>query len=508
MVMSYVEEGIMVGGYGGGGIVVWGYGAEWIMVWGYGAEWIMVWGSGGGGIMVWDYGAGRIMVWGYGAEFAHPTGYYLSPPYCSPPELPAASALQISAQLENRELWEKFNAVGTEMILTKNGRRMFPEFCVSLFGLDPHSHYSLCVQAVPDGENRYKWRDGAWSMSGRAEPGPPTRLYLHPESPAPGHRWMERSICFSKIRLTNKTLSQGGQIVLQSMHRYYLRLHIINMSNNGPHARPASSISFPETSFIAVTSYQNSRLSLLKIEENPFAKGIKYFKSQQEHSTPRTRRKRPGMDEEESAELKRHKESAAELTGSQRDSHVETLIVLDENTEEKNESVSVSGESSVEEEERQAVSEKREEEREKRQRPGKESPGEGDIRHMVDPTCGDPTHHDCKDGREERPHRTDSLVQWDPITQRPMWASPSAISQLPLTACPISHRLAHPPSSALAPFSSPISNLAPVAPYYMGSWASPPVRLSYPLSALQPPFLQQMWTPPWYLPTHATSRGL
>ncbi|XP_073504861.1 T-box-containing protein TBX6L-like isoform X2 [Phyllobates terribilis] len=386
------------------------------------------------------------------------------------------------------------------MILTKNGRRMFPEFSVSLTGLDPHGLYCLCVQAVPDGENRYKWRDGTWSMSGRAEPGPPTRLYLHPESPAPGHRWMERPICFNRIRLTNNTLSQGGQIVLQSMHRYYLRLFIIPTSNNGPRARPASSISFPETSFIAVTSYQNPKLSLLKIEENPFAKGIKYFKSQQENN-PRKRHQRLRPDGDGSTVMKRHRESAEELTVAQRDSRVESPV--DEVVERR----LVSAEkSAAEEEERREVTVKREEEREMRQTPGKESP-----RDTPRTAQGrDLTHREATEDREERAHRTDSLVQWDPITQRPMWAAPSAQSVTAYSprSCPGGHRLAHPPPSALAPFPPSASNLPPVPSYFMGSWASPPVRLSYPLSALHAPFLQQVCTPPWYLPPHTSSGGL
>ncbi|KAM4025985.1 uncharacterized protein ACNLHF_026390 isoform 2-T2 [Anomaloglossus baeobatrachus] len=431
------------------------------------------------------------------------------------------------------------------MILTKNGRRMFPEFSVSLSGLDPHGLYSLCVQAVPDGENRYKWRDRTWSMSGRAEPGPPTRLYLHPESPAPGHRWMERPICFHRIRLTNNTLSQGGQIVLQSMHRYYLRLYIIPTCNNGPRARPASSISFPETSFIAVTSYQNPRLSLLKIEENPFAKGIKYFKSQQEQ-TPRKRHQRPRTDGDVSPECKRHTESAAEVTVSQRveragDEIVERRLVSPERSgEERSRVKERSGEEeersgeeeersgeeeersgeeegrSGEEEERRGVTEKREEERrgvtEKREdRENRQTPGNEGLRsHRSPAQSRDAPHREATEDGEERGHRMDSLVQWDPITQRPLWASPPALSvtAYPAPACPAGHRFPHPPPSSLGPFPSSVSNFPPVAPYFMGSWASPPVRLSYPLSALHSPFLQPVCPPPWILPPHTTSRGL
>lgn len=128
---------------------------------------------------------------------------------------------------------------------------------------------------------------------------------------------------------------------------------------------------------------------------------------------------------------------------------MERPLVLDENTEENNESLHVSDESAAEEQERQEVTEKREEEKEKRKTPRKESPRADAIRHSVDSTYPaqgrDLTHREYMDDWEERSHRTDSFVQWDPITQRPMWAAPSAISPLPVTAypppaCPIGHR--------------------------------------------------------------------
>ncbi|KAE8577745.1 hypothetical protein XENTR_v10023032 [Xenopus tropicalis] len=237
-----------------------------------------------------------------------PVGYYM-PPQCCPSPRPPPTPVQPAAQLENKELWERFNSVGTEMIVTKSGRRMFPEFSVSLSGLEPNLPYTVCVQAVPEGDARYRWRDGAWGKSGRAEPGPPTRLYVHPESPAPGHRWMERPICFSKIRLTNNTLSQGGQIVLQSMHRYSLRLYITPTSTQGCPPGATVSFTFPETSFIAVTSYQNPKLSLLKIEENPFAKGIKFFKTQQDSLSPQKRVAGSEPEGESSPGCKRMRES-------------------------------------------------------------------------------------------------------------------------------------------------------------------------------------------------------
>ncbi|XP_018414584.1 PREDICTED: T-box-containing protein TBX6L-like [Nanorana parkeri] len=416
-------------------------------------------------------------------------GYYLPPQYVSS-ALPPPTSPQITARLENKGLWERFNSVGTEMILTKNGRRMFPEFSVSLSGLDPHRLYSLCVQAVPEGENRYKWRDGVWSRSGRAEPGPPTCLYLHPESPAPGHRWMERAVCFNKIRLTNNTLCQGGQIVLQSMHRYSLRLYVIPTSNGGSPPGPVTTFSFHETSFIAVTSYQNPRLSLLKIEENPFAKGIKYFKNQQESHTPKKRICGPEQNDRD-PECKRFKESARLDPANPAGGAEESPAVLDESSEEmeeKPESLEGSGQ-----------------ERAETRPPGKVTSRAGEDRRR----WGADRNLDCGGDRsvcesaeegEEGGQRTDTIIQWGPPTQRATWLPPPALTPYTPSTCLMGHRFVQ---SGMASFSA----LPPVPPpYFLSSWTSPSGRLSHPHPGLHPQFFQQVCALPWYLSPHVTSR--
>ncbi|XP_069100165.1 uncharacterized protein [Pleurodeles waltl] len=194
-------------------------------------------------------------------------------PVCRPPP-------RVTATLENKAQWEKFHAVGTEMILTKGGRRMFPEFSVSVCGLDPNATYVLSVEAVPPDDRRYKWHSGGWQRNGKGEAHLPARLYIHPEAPATGQHWMTGPVSFSKLKVTNNMLDQGGHLILHSMHRYTLRLCLVCTSESGGCLGAAViCFNFPETSFIAVTSYQNEKLSQLKIEENPFAKGIKEFKS-------------------------------------------------------------------------------------------------------------------------------------------------------------------------------------------------------------------------------------
>ncbi|KAL6046658.1 hypothetical protein STEG23_017564 [Scotinomys teguina] len=62
----------------------------------------------------------------------------------------------VSVQLEMKALWDEFNQLGTEMIVTKAGRRMFPTFQVKLFGMDPMADYMLLMDFVPVDDKRYR----------------------------------------------------------------------------------------------------------------------------------------------------------------------------------------------------------------------------------------------------------------------------------------------------------------------------------------------------------------
>lgn len=56
-----------------------------------------------------------------------------------------------------KNLWDEFHNLGTEMIVTKAGRRMFPTFQVRLFGLDPNAEYILMMDFVPLDDKRYRY---------------------------------------------------------------------------------------------------------------------------------------------------------------------------------------------------------------------------------------------------------------------------------------------------------------------------------------------------------------
>ncbi|XP_073252631.1 T-box transcription factor TBX20-like isoform X4 [Porites lutea] len=188
----------------------------------------------------------------------------------------------VRATLESRDLWDRFNELGTEMIITKSGRRMFPTLKVSLHGVDPKANYMILMDTVPvdDKRYRYAYHRSTWLVAGKADPPAPVRLYMHPESPFSGEQLLKQIISFEKVKLTNNELDQSGHIVLNSMHKYQPRVHIvrkrdhtaavIDLNSNG-----AKTFEFPETSFIAVTAYQNQLITRLKIDSNPFAKGFR-----------------------------------------------------------------------------------------------------------------------------------------------------------------------------------------------------------------------------------------
>ena len=48
------------------------------------------------------------------------------------------------------------------MIVTKNGRRMFPVIKVRISGLDPSAFYAVLLEFKQIGGNRWKYINGEW----------------------------------------------------------------------------------------------------------------------------------------------------------------------------------------------------------------------------------------------------------------------------------------------------------------------------------------------------------
>ncbi|KAK9536276.1 hypothetical protein VZT92_006070 [Zoarces viviparus] len=178
--------------------------------------------------------------------------------------------------LESKKLWTEFHKMGTEMVITKSGRRMFPAFKVRVDGLVETSKYILLMDIVAVDDCRYKFHSSRWVVAGKADPEMPKRMYIHPDSPSKGEQWMSKPVAFHKLKLTNNISDKHGFTILNSMHKYQPRFHIVRANDimKLPYSTFRTYV-FPETEFIAVTAYQNEKITQLKIDNNPFAKGFR-----------------------------------------------------------------------------------------------------------------------------------------------------------------------------------------------------------------------------------------
>ena len=86
---------------------------------------------------------------------------------------------------------------------------------------------------------------------------------------------MWRSIVCPKLkqRLLSPCLLQT---ILNSMHKYQPRFHLVRANDilQLPYSTFRTYV-FKESQFIGVTAYQNEKITQLKIDHNPFAKGFR-----------------------------------------------------------------------------------------------------------------------------------------------------------------------------------------------------------------------------------------
>ncbi|XP_023672223.2 T-box transcription factor TBX22 isoform X1 [Paramormyrops kingsleyae] len=192
---------------------------------------------------------------------------------------------EVAVELQGTDLWNRFHEIGTEMIITKAGRRMFPSVRVKVKSLDPFKQYYIALDITPVDSKRYRYvyHSSQWMVAGNTDHSCiAPRLYVHPDSPCSGETWMRQVISFDRVKLTNNELDDKGHIILQSMHKYQPRIHVIEhdprVDLSQIQSLPAEgvhSFSFPETQFTTVTAYQNQQITKLKIDRNPFAKGFR-----------------------------------------------------------------------------------------------------------------------------------------------------------------------------------------------------------------------------------------
>ncbi|KAK1892311.1 T-box transcription factor TBX3 [Dissostichus eleginoides] len=198
---------------------------------------------------------------------------------CRPPGILEERGLtedEPKVYLEAKNLWTQFHKFGTEMVITKSGRRMFPPLKARCTGMDRAARYVVLMDIVAADDCRFKFHSSRWMVAGKADPEMPKRMYIHPDSPATGEQWMSKVVNFHKLKLTNNISDKHGFTILNSMHKYQPRFHIVKAPDiqKLPYSTFRTYV-FSETQFIAVTAYQNDKITQLKIDNNPFAKGFR-----------------------------------------------------------------------------------------------------------------------------------------------------------------------------------------------------------------------------------------
>jgi hypothetical protein len=189
---------------------------------------------------------------------------------------------KIQLRLVDEELWMEFEALGNEMIVTKNGRCMFPLLRLYISYLDPlfqNETLKFSVKIERCDKFRWKFRDGQWKKSGIDDDDYESNLehfYESDDSPNNAQYWRENGISFAKVKLTNRpdATSQhppSNYFCLTSF-RSYIPVIYCSIGNSGNDG--AFAIYLPHTKFIAVTHYQNHEVTMLKKSYNPHAKGF------------------------------------------------------------------------------------------------------------------------------------------------------------------------------------------------------------------------------------------
>ncbi|CBY43353.1 unnamed protein product, partial [Oikopleura dioica] len=147
----------------------------------------------------------------------------------------------ICVQLNGQQLWRTFYDLGTEMIITKVGRRMFPAIRAKVKGLKSNRKYimALDIEAVDDNRYRYVYHSSKWMVAGTADNPVPPRVYIHPESPQTGESWMRQNslVSFDKLKLTNNendTHATNPQHKIQVSYNICISRNTVHYSDSVP----------------------------------------------------------------------------------------------------------------------------------------------------------------------------------------------------------------------------------------------------------------------------------
>ncbi|KAF1762226.1 hypothetical protein GCK72_010488 [Caenorhabditis remanei] len=190
------------------------------------------------------------------------------------------------------EKWMLFHSEVNEMIVTKTGRNFFPKLEYIVEGLDPSKLYAMMIQIEPVGDSRYKFSNGKWAVSGKGDVHAEAKKAWHADGVRSGKEWMDTTVAFDRLKISNDLQTRNAWMIpLHSMHKYVPVLTIYESPSESPFVANSSnqciaSVRIPHTEFIAVTAYQNQKVTELKIKFNDYAKGFRKEKENRKRRSP------------------------------------------------------------------------------------------------------------------------------------------------------------------------------------------------------------------------------
>ena len=147
----------------------------------------------------------------------------------------SATLNELKCTLENKDLWDKFSEYGTEMIITRTGRRMFPTVRCAFTnidkmistGLTSNAKFHVLLDIVPADNKRYRYayHRSQWLVAGKADPAPPHRLYPHPDGPFSLDQLRKQVTSFEKVKITNNESDNSGQVNYIYFDAFCLHYH-------------------------------------------------------------------------------------------------------------------------------------------------------------------------------------------------------------------------------------------------------------------------------------------
>ncbi|KAI0233131.1 hypothetical protein LSAT2_016607 [Lamellibrachia satsuma] len=168
----------------------------------------------------------------------------------------------MTVQLEDADLWRLFCSAGTEMIVNRAGRRMFPSVSVNIRGMQATATYRVALEIIPVDDQRYRFNN-SWMAMGRTDPAVGNKVCEHPDSPNTGDKWMAQNVSFSMVKLSNHSDKATDNVVLKSRQKYMAQIVITRREGDFEDWRHFR-FSLRLTTFMAVTAYQCEKIRHLK----------------------------------------------------------------------------------------------------------------------------------------------------------------------------------------------------------------------------------------------------